>query len=164
MKIDLIEINKWTRPGKTYKKNKIVIHWVGNPGTTAAGNAGWMRNIHRNPDPKHVSWHYTIGLDGEIEKTLTEDELGYHASSWRYNKSSIGIECCHPDDSGEFTRATYDALVGLVRDIMIRKKIKKVLRHYDCPRTPRKVCPKWFVDHPDAWYQFLNDIQIYRNL
>lgn len=30
-----------------------------------------------------------------------------------------------------------------------------LIRHYD---VTGKICPKWFVDHPDAWEQFKDDV------
>ena len=34
-------------------------------------------------------------------------------------------------------------------------KPKDVIRHYD---ITEKACPKYFVDHPDAWEQFKKDV------
>ena len=31
-----------------------------------------------------------------------------------------------------------------------------LIRHYD---VTKKICPKWFVDHPEAWAQFKRDVQ-----
>ena len=30
-----------------------------------------------------------------------------------------------------------------------------MIRHYD---VTEKICPKYFVDHPDAWEQFKKDV------
>ena len=36
--------------------------------------------------------------------------------------------------------------------------IENVIRHYD---VTGKSCPKYYVDHPDEWEQFLADVEEY---
>ena len=57
----------------------------------------------------------------------------------------------------KFTQATYDSLVKLVGWLCYRFDLKSsdVIRHYD---VTEKICPKYFVDHPDAWEQFKKDV------
>ena len=71
---------------------------------------------------------------------------------------TISIECCHPDESGQFTDDTYQSLVELTAWLCNRFQLSSedVIRHYD---VTGKECPKYFVDHEDAWEQFRNDVQ-----
>ena len=69
----------------------------------------------------------------------------------------ISIECCHPDDTGEFTEATYESLENLVIWLCEEYSLSStdVIRHYD---ITGKICPKYFVNHEDAWETFLSSI------
>ena len=68
--------------------------------------------------------------------------------------------CCHPDESGQFTDATYQSLVQLTGWLCHRFDLsaEDVIRHYD---VTGKDCPKYFVEHEDAWVQFRQDVQEY---
>ena len=74
------------------------------------------------------------------------------------NDDTISIECCHPDDSGEFTSATYESLVRLTRWLMEEYGLdtSQVIRHYD---VTGKLCPKAFVEHPEEWERVLRALE-----
>ena len=86
------------------------------------------------------------------------NEVAY-ASNDR-NNDTIAIECCIPDDSGKFTDETYATLVHLVAWLCGRYDltIDDVIRHYD---VTGKMCPKYYVEHEDAWTQFKADVLRY---
>lgn len=131
--------------------NDIVIHYIGNPDTTAQQN----RDYFANPD-SDVSAHFVIGLDGEIIQCIPLNEMSA-ASNWR-NRDTISIEVCHPDESGKFTEATYKSLVRLTAWLMNASMLDTthIIRHHD---ITGKDCPLYFVDHEDAWTQFLEDVK-----
>ena len=97
-----------------------------------------------------------IGMDGEIVQCIPCNEIAY-ASNDR-NEDTIAIECCIPDETGEFTDATYQSLIELTAWLMGRYDLTTddVIRHYD---VTGKICPKYFVEHEDAWEQFKADVQ-----
>ena len=68
----------------------------------------------------------------------------------RDSLDTLSIEVCHPDATGQFTQASYDALVKLTAWLCDYCGIGRdhVIRHYD---VTGKLCPLYFVDHPDAW-------------
>ena len=129
----------------------IVIHYVGNPGTTAQQN----RDYYANPS-SGVSSHFVIGLKGEIIQCIPLHEKS-SASSHR-NKDTISIEVCHPDESGKFTDASYQSLVKLTVWLCEICDLDSgdVIRHYD---ITGKQCPLYFVTHEDAWEQFKQEIK-----
>ena len=129
----------------------IVIHYVGNPGSTAQQN----RDYYANPS-SDVSSHFVIGLKGEIIQCIPLHEKS-SASNHR-NKDTISIEVCHPDESGKFTDASYQSLVKLTVWLCEICDLDSgdVIRHYD---ITGKQCPLYFVTHEDAWEQFLNDLK-----
>ena len=69
-----------------------------------------------------------------------------------------GIECCYLAEDGSFTDATYQSLIHLVDWLLYEYDLrpKDVLRHYDAGGKP---CPLYYVEHEDAWKQFLKDLK-----
>ena len=96
----IIEINGAGRRGEKLEAvNDIVIHYVGNPGTTAQQN----HDFYDQPTTT-VSSHFLIGLDGEIIQCIPLDEKS-SASNDR-NIDTLSIEVCHPDETGKFNQAS----------------------------------------------------------
>ena len=150
VEIKLIDVDGTSRRGEELEDvQDIVIHYVGNPGTTAEQN----RCYYCNPESS-VSSHFLIGLDGEILQCLPLYEKS-SATNWR-NADTISIEVCHPDDSGQFTGATYASLVRLTAWLMDACGLGQdhIIRHYD---VTGKECPKYFVVNEQAWEQFKSD-------
>lgn len=136
---------------KLVEINNIVVHYTGNPTSTAQNN----RDYFNKPDTDVCS-HFVIGLDGEIIQCVPLDEKS--AASNNRNLDTISIEVCHPDSSGKFNDATYGSLVKLTAWLCDNSglKAKDVIRHYD---ITGKVCPKYFVDNQSAWEDFLEDVK-----
>ena len=136
---------------KLVEINNIVVHYTGNPSSTAQNN----RDYFNKPDTDVCS-HFVIGLDGEIIQCVPLDEKS--AASNNRNLDTISIEVCHPDSSGKLNDATYASLVKLTAWLCDNSglKGKDVIRHYD---ITGKVCPKYFVDNQSAWEDFLEDIK-----
>ena len=148
---DIIRVNGTARRGVSLEGlTGIVIHYIGNPGTTAAQN----RNYFNNPDTT-VSAHFVVGLEGEIIQCVPLHEKS-SASNHR-NADTISIEVCHPDESGVFTDASYVSLVRLTAWLCRECGFgtDAVIRHHD---ITGKACPLWFVEDPAAWAAFLEDV------
>lgn len=155
---DLLTINEYSRPGIALEKvNGIVIHYTGNPGTTAQQNRDYFENLSVTHETK-VSSHFIIGLSGEIILCVPLEEIAY-ASNDR-NSDTISIECCIEGEDGKFNEATYLALVQLTAWLMGQYDLEAddVIRHYD---VTGKSCPKYFVDHESAWEDFKSDVVFY---
>lgn len=153
----LLTISPYCRSGE--KQNtiqNIVVHWVGNAGSSAIGNRNYFNSLATSHKTS-ASSHYIIGLKGEIIRCIPENEVAFHSGSYNMNRKSIGIEDCHPDWEGKFNDATYNSLVELCADICRRYNlsVNNIIRHYD---VTGKICPKYYVEHEDAWIQFKNDV------
>ena len=149
---DLIPAVGTARSGRALEDFRgIVIHYVGNPGTSAAGN----RNYFATPGTQVVS-HFVVGLQGEVIQCLPLWERSVASNS--RNKDTISIEVCHPDDSGQFNATTYAALVRLTAWLCEVGDLTtdQVIRHYD---VSGKECPRYYVRNEAAWEQFLADVQ-----
>lgn len=154
----LLTVNEYSRPGTKLEKVKgVVIHYTGNPGTTAMQNRNYFEGLAEKKDTK-ASSHFIIGLSGEIIQCVPLEEVAY-ASNER-NWDTISIECCINNDAGKFTEKTYDALVHLTAWLVgeYDLKIEDILRHYD---VTGKECPKYFVEHESAWEDFKLDVEMY---
>ena len=154
--VELLPVNPYSRPGIPLEQvNGIVIHYVGNPGTTAAQNHSYFENLAQTGET-YASSHFLVGLEGEVIQNVPLDEIAYCSN--QRNEDTISIECCHPDDSGAFNQATYDSLVRLTRWLMEAYDLDtdQVIRHYD---VTGKICPKSFVENPEEWEQFLKDLE-----
>ena len=156
--VELLSINDYSRPGLAIDQvNGIVVHYTANPGTTAQQNRDYFEGL-KDSHETHASSHFVIGLDGELIQCIPCKEISY-ASNDR-NNDTISIECCIPDDTGRFNDATYQTLVHLVAWLCGRYDLTMddVIRHYD---VTGKNCPKYYVEHEDAWKQFKVDVADY---
>ena len=155
----LLSINQWSRPGEKLKSlDYIVIHYLGNPETTAQENRDYFESLK---DLRNVSMsaNYVVGIDGEIIHCVPDDEVAYASNS--ANSYSISIENCHKDETGELTDKTYTSLVDLTAYLSEQYGIDRehIIRHYD---VTGKECPLYYVDHPDKWEAFLDDVMLIR--
>ncbi len=156
VRIDLLPVNDYSRPGTTLRKvSAVVIHYVGNPETTAEQNLSYFTRLAENGET-YASSHFIIGLDGEILECVPVCEVAYCSND--RNDDTLSIECCHPDETGKFTDETYDSLVLLTAWLCdaFHLESSELIRHYD---ITGKECPKYFVDHPDEWEVFKADVQ-----
>lgn len=157
MDVQLLSVNEYSRPGTPLEKvNGVVIHYVGNPNTSAAANRNYFQGLKDSKETK-ASSHFIVGLEGEIVQCVPCKEISY-ASNER-NVDTIAIETCHPDETGKFNEKTYQSLVHLTGWLCSRYQLtsEDVIRHYD---ITGKMCPLYFVEHEDAWQQFKLDVEI----
>ena len=128
----------------------IVIHYVGNPNTSAKNNRDYF-----NKPSTGVSSHFIVGLSGEVIQCVPIYERS--AASNDRNKDTLSIETCHPDESGKFNQATYNSLVKLTAYLCYQFDLKQddVIRHYD---VTGKICPKYYVENEDEWENFKKDV------
>ena len=153
--VQLLDVNAYSRPRmETETITGIVIHYTANPGSTAQENRDYFNSLQYS-HATEASSNFIVGLDGEIIQCVPTWEVAY-ASNER-NTDTVSIECCHPDDSGKFTDETYRSLVQLTAWLCVKFGLTEedVIRHYD---VTGKNCPKYFVEHEDAWDEFRQNV------
>ena len=128
-------------------------------GTWMAGDEGALARLRDTT--AEVSCHYYISRNGEIIQLVDESEVAYHAGKSRWvnaagdtveglNGWSLGIEIANSGPFGAhaptpeqeanpdwnraepYTMAQYDAVIDLLRDIMVRHPViarERVLGH-----------------------------------
>lgn len=153
----LLSVNPYSRSGE--KQNNItdiIIHYVGNAGSSAIANRNYFENL-KNTHKTYASSHYIVGLNGEVIRCIPDDEVAFHSGSYSENRKSIGIENCHPNVDGKFNEQTYNALVELCAELCKKYNIgiNNVKTHN---MITGKNCPKYYVEHRDAWEQLKQDI------
>ena len=142
---DYLTVNPYSRPGTPLEDiNGVVIHYVGNPGTTAQANRNYFESLSAGTDGVYASSHFIV------------TEVAYASNS--RNDDTVSIEVCHPDETGEFSQVTYDRAVELTAWLCKEFHLdpeEDVIRHYD---VTGKLCPLYYVEHPEAWDAFLQDV------
>ena len=150
--------NPWSRPGDKLKEVRgVVIHYVGNPGTSAQANRNYFESLSTGEEDTYASAHFVVGLEGEVIQCIPLTEIAYASNS--RNDDTVAVEVCHPDETGQFSDVTYGQVVELTAWLCETYHLKPnedVIRHYD---VTGKICPKYYVDHEDAWTQFLSDVE-----
>ena len=154
---DFLTVNEWSRPGMELEHiNGVVIHYVGNPGTTARANRNYFESLASGAEGTYASSHFVVGLEGEVIQCVPLAEVAY-ASNTR-NGDTVSIEVCHPDETGEFSPVTYGRCVELAAWLCREFKLDPetdVIRHYD---VTGKECPLYYVEHPEAWERLKADV------
>lgn len=155
---DFLTVNEYSRPGEALETvNNIFVHYTANPGTSAAQNRSYFENLGLTGETS-ASAHFVIGYEGEIIQCIPLDEIAYAVQKRNYD--SISIECCYLDGNGKFTQATYNSLVELSSWLLGRYRLSPtdLRRHYD---EGGKMCPLYYVEHEEAWNQFIRDVEDY---
>lgn len=181
---DLIPVNAFSRPGRVRKATQVlVIHYVGNPGTSAKFNRDYWAGLASGKEGKYASAHFVVGLQGEILRSVPEGEVAYHCGSsqvdpksgriytdWARanfdpeftdptnnspNNASIGIELCHPGADGKFLDVTLDRAAFLAASLCLLYGIDPLTKMArHWDIVGWKTCPLWFVNHEDDWKAF----------
>lgn len=153
--VDLLELNRYSRPGTELKKVKnVFVHYTANPGTSAAQNRSYFANLAETGE-RSASAHFIIGYDGEIIQCIPLEEEAFAVKG--RNNDSVSIECCYLSDDGSFTQSTYNSLIELLSWLCGEYGLSEqdILRHYD---EGGKKCPLYYVEHTDEWEQLLTDV------
>lgn len=151
-----LTINPYSRCGEKLESvKKLVIHWVGNAGSSAIGNRNYFESL--KDKGVYASSQFIIGLDGEIIACMPEDEIAWHAGNLSMNYNSIGIEVCHPDWTGKYSDITYNSLIELLKYLCDKYNLTSndIIRHYD---VTGKICPKYYVENPNEFEKIKSDV------
>lgn len=168
----MIQIKVETAARKNYGNRRsvrdiqyLVIHYTGNDGDSAKGNANYFKN--------HIveaSAHYFVD-DAGIVQSVPDDFTAYSVGGKKYpscaktgggrfygkctNANSISVELCDTRKNGkyDFTEKTLENAAELSRLLLKKYKIPvdNIIRHFD---VVGKNCPAPFVSDEKAWKAF----------
>lgn len=153
--------------GKARKGDQIrylVLHYTGNDGDSAAGNASYYHNT-----VVKASAHYFVD-DREVWRSVPELSAAWAVGGKKWadcartgggtlygvvtNSNSISVELCDTRKDGVYgaSEETLKNAAELCREIMGRYRIplERVVRHFD---VTGKHCPAYMMD-PAAWAAF----------
>lgn len=153
---DLLPLNAYSRPGEALPEiSGVVIHYVGNPGTSAQANRNYFAGLARTGETS-ASSHFIVGLEGEILQCVPLSEISYCSNTRNYD--TIAIEVCHADDTGQFSPDTLASVERLTAWLCVQFDLDtdQVIRHYD---VSGKICPKYYVEHQEAWTDLLAGVE-----
>jgi len=154
---DFLQKNRFSRPGQELQDiNGVVVHYVGNPATSAQANRNYFASLASGQEGTFASAHFIVGLEGEVIQCIPLTEVAY--ASMDRNGDTVAIEVCHEDESGRFSAVTYERVVDLTAWLCQTFQLEPeadVIRHYD---VTGKLCPRYFVEHPEVWDAFLADV------
>lgn len=153
----LLTPNEYSRPGiPVTEVNAVVIHYVGNPDTSAEANRNYFEGLGITGET-YASSNFVVGLAGEVIQCVPVDEVAY--CSAQRNSDTVSIEVCHPDETGEFNSDTRASVVQLTAWLCLRFGLtsEDVIRHYD---VTGKECPIYYVRHEDAWEALKADVDV----
>jgi len=75
--VDYLPLNEYSRPGTPLREiSGVVVHYVGNPGTSAAANRSFFANLALTLET-YASAHFVVGLKGEILQCVPLTEIAY---------------------------------------------------------------------------------------
>lgn len=173
-----LPINPFSRPGKELIEPRfLIIHWVQNARTTAQQNRDFWES-RKNGGLGYGGAPFIVDDYGPLQcgplnemyphvgtgKGITDwalEEFGQGSKDGYSlaNYYTIGIEMCHVDWEGSFSQKTWNHTVSLAARICRQHGWNprfNMARHYDV--VGWKECPKWFVDYPEEWQRFIEEV------
>ena len=138
--VDYLPLNEYSRPGTPLREiSGVVVHYVGNPGSSAANNRSFFANLALTHET-YASAHFLVGLEGEILQCVPLTEIAYCSNT--ANDYTVSIE-------------GLEQLVAWLCETFSLDPDADVIRHYD---VTGKICPKYYVENEDAWLAFREDV------
>lgn len=179
---DYIRFNGFSRPGRKLTSVRgIVLHYTGDPGASDVSIRGYFdRLAAQDPNDKvpdrYASAHLVVDLDGSIIEMIPTNEMAYHCGAEKYipgiesklgilpNMTTLGIELCHPDETGRFLPDTLNSAILVTAWLCFRFNLNprtQLFRHYD---VTGKLCPKYWVEQPAEFDAFQKRVELSMNL
>ncbi len=166
---DFLTLGGTNRPGENLKEIKgLIIHYVGVPQKSAKVIRDNFENTTRYGATQYICDY----IDGHIIQTMPEDELAYHTGANVYkplkfeiagednpNYYLVGMETCIASvQNSKPSNVQWKALTEFSADFLKRNGlgVQNLYLHNEITYT---LCYKWFIDHPNDWQKFKNDVQ-----
>lgn len=157
IKTHLLDISELTRSkDKIREIYKIVLYHAPKFGMSAIATRNYINNL-KNQDNLFCSYHYIIGLDGEIINIIPENELSLHTNILEFDYHSLAIAICYNDKNLSYASIT--ALKKLCNYLIKKYSLDKnydIIRCYD---LINKRSPIFFVDSQYAFYDFKKSLK-----
>jgi N-acetylmuramoyl-L-alanine amidase CwlA len=166
---DFLTLGSTNRPGEKLNEIRgLIIHYVGVPEKSAIVIRNNFEDATRYGSTQYICDYN----DGHIIQTMPEDELAYHCGANVYKQAKfeiagednpnyylVGMETCIASvQKSKPSNVQWNALTEFSADFLHRNGlgVKDLYLHNEITYTQ---CYKWFVDHPNDWLKFKNDVQ-----
>ena len=117
--VQLLDVNPYSRPGtQSSGITGIVIHYTANPGSSAQDNRDYFNGLQDS--------HETQAEQQFCGRTGRGDHpVRFPPGKWRMRPmtaimTAYTIEVCHPDETGRFTKKSYESLVQLTAWLCVK--------------------------------------------
>ncbi len=135
----------------------IVLHYTGNPGDTAKGEAAYFASQYVG-----ASAHFFVDTK-EVWQSVELEDTAWHCGDAEsrngcHNTNSVGVEMCCTLRDGEYfiEDATVARTVELVKWLLTLYPGAKLCRHFD---VTGKICPEPWVRAPVRWDVFCERVK-----
>ena len=159
VKIDtrLLDISETTRTNEKLKGvYKIVLHDAPLKNKSGIKNRNYINNL-KFQDYIFCSYHYIIGLNGEIINLIPEDEMAIHTGNIEFDFHSISIALCSYN-LGNFPRKTLNSLKLFSNHLLEKYNLNEKYDLIRCYDVINRRSPIFFVDNPYLYYDFKETI------
>lgn len=163
--------NPYSRPQQPLESvQAVVLHWVGNPSTTALLNRDFFE-LRKDGNHGYGSAHFIVD-DHQVIEAIPPEEMAYHVGAKEYsefatgylgsypNATTIGVEMCHPNWTGRYTTDVWQRSVRLVAELLLANRLQPhhITTHHN---ITGKECPRWFVHQPAELDRFRWDVDLH---
>jgi N-acetylmuramoyl-L-alanine amidase len=173
-----LTINPFSRTGRKRTDTKaVILHYVGINNQRAETVWNFFEKIC--PRDKHFSsTQYIIDLNGDVIRTMPDNEVAFHCGSREYtswgrekfrqyasdptknspNNCTIGIELC-VDRQGNFTNETLNAAVKLVAYLLQENNLTTEEIGHHKMVVGWKDCPLPWIRNPELFENFKQKVR-----
>jgi N-acetyl-anhydromuramyl-L-alanine amidase AmpD len=103
-----------------------------------AGEAIWSGHFHDGAQT-FLAYHWLMRMDGNFERLLNDEQIGWHAGNWEINKRSIAICLDNDYEKQDPTKQILQTLAAHIRQNYPDIKPGKIIGH--CEARQGTTCP-----------------------
>jgi hypothetical protein len=93
----------------------------------------------RNNEQVFYAYHWLVRMDGQVERLLNDNEVGWHAGNWEVNCKSIAICLDNDFENSSPSDLVISSVVRLIRDNYSQVRTENIFGHREI--NPRTTCP-----------------------
>lgn len=156
----LIDICETSRPNEKIDKIfKVILYHAPLKNQSAIKNRNYINNL-KYQDNIFCSYHYIIGLKGEIINIIPENELAIHTGILEFDKHSLGVCICYNDSTiNKINYKTLNSLENLSRHLVKKYNLNPTYDLIRCYDIINKRSPLFFVDDPYYYFDFKESLK-----
>jgi hypothetical protein len=106
------------------------------------GKAIWSGHFLNNK-PSFIGYHWLMRMNGNLERLLNDDQIGWHAGNWDINKRSVGICLDNDYENQDPTQDMLKKLAELISKNYSNVSTDNIMGHNEAAKAAGKEtkCP-----------------------